>query len=400
MKKKFDLKIVILMLGIIILSLGITALVVINSISSTNVIPSDAVLNGENISDVIRNAYIISTDNNTIKYYYNGKIYEYKGKLDKQCSKIVDLIFDGKKIVGIISKENYIIGKVEYNEKDMLTYVDGKAYSIDDNLAVYQVNKDTVKQQLPEIINSKKCSVYLSNGKICALVENQDSSDSSNTNVRVIIRNNDSIYFDNLWIYGENLRVNDKETKKKSTRKRKSSKKKTEEVVKETDTDVESITDVDEATEYLEDIINFTSEEWEDEEKTLRDKLTSLEIRPDLNPDDVKKLIAKLSETYTDIKGRLVDVERSANSLEKQIKDIKTLNSIGSNATERNLAATKAVMFFKKNPDDEKAVDLEQYLLMLKHKVNFYKYCIDTMGYNRQLLITFASVFKIEINNM
>lgn len=194
--------------------------------------------------------------------------------------------------------------------------------------------------------------------------------------------------------------VEPKETKKKSTRKRKSSKKKTEEVVKETDTDVESITNVDEATEYLEDIINFTSEEWEDEEKTLRDKLTSLEIRPDLNPDDVKKLIAKLSETYTDIKGRLVDVERSANSLEKQIKDIKTLNSIGSNATERNLAATKAVMFFKKNPDDEKTVDLEQYLLMLKHKVNFYKYCIDTMGYNRQLLITFASVFKIEINNM
>lgn len=198
----------------------------------------------------------------------------------------------------------------------------------------------------------------------------------------------------------EEVEVEPKETKKKSTRKRKSSKKKTEEVVKETDADVESITDVDEATEYLEDIINFTSEEWEDEEKTLRDKLTSLEIRPDLNPDDVKKLIAKLSETYTDIKGRLVDVERSANSLEKQIKDIKTLNSIGSNATERNLAATKAVMFFKKNPDDEKAVDLEQYLLMLKHKVNFYKYCIDTMGYNRQLLITFASVFKIEINNM
>ena len=198
----------------------------------------------------------------------------------------------------------------------------------------------------------------------------------------------------------EEVEVEPKETKKKSARKRKSSKKKTEEVAKETDTDVESITDVDEATEYLEDIINFTSEEWEDEEKTLRDKLTSLEIRPDLNPDDVKKLIAKLSETYTDIKGRLVDVERSANSLEKQIKDIKTLNSIGSNATERNLAATKAVMFFKKNPDDEKTVDLEQYLLMLKHKVNFYKYCIDTMGYNRQLLITFASVFKIEINNM
>ena len=190
------------------------------------------------------------------------------------------------------------------------------------------------------------------------------------------------------------------EPKKKSTRKRKTTKKKVEETVKEINTDIETITDVNEATEYLEDIINFTSEEWEEEEKDLRDKLVSLAVRPDLNPDDVKKLIGELSTAYTDIKGRLVDVEKSANSLEKQIKDIKTLNSVGSNATERNLNATKAVMFFKKNPEDEKAVDLEQYLLMLKHKVNFYKYCIDTMGYNRQLLITFASVFKIEINNM
>lgn len=192
----------------------------------------------------------------------------------------------------------------------------------------------------------------------------------------------------------------DAEPKKKSTRKRKTTKKKVEETVKEINTDVETITDVNEATEYLEDIINFTSEEWEEEEKDLRDKLVSLAVRPDLNPDDVKKLIGELSTAYTDIKGRLVDVEKSANSLEKQIKDIKTLNSVGSNATERNLNATKAIMFFKKNPEDEKAVDLEQYLLMLKHKVNFYKYCIDTMGYNRQLLITFASVFKIEINNM
>lgn len=195
------------------------------------------------------------------------------------------------------------------------------------------------------------------------------------------------------------VEVESKETKKKSANKRRKSTKKKAEEHKE-DIDIETITDVNEATEYLEDIINFTSSEWEDEEKELRDKLVSLAVRPDLNPDDVKKLIGELSIAYTDIKGRLVDVEKTANSLEKQIKDIKTLNSIGSNATERNLNATKAVMFFKKNPDDEKAVDLEQYLLMLKHKINFYKYCIDTMGYNRQLLITFASVFKIEINNM
>lgn len=278
-----------------------------------------------------------------------------------------------------------------------------------------KMTKKSLKAEKPKMTKNEEIQENIENENIeesVEIAENQDLEENAKIDVNadqkidLSMGENDE---DEKISENENSEENsttdeedkvDAEPKKKSTRKRKTTKKKVEETVKEINTDVETITDVNEATEYLEDIINFTSDEWEEEEKELRDELVSLAVRHDLNPDDVKKLIGKLSTAYTDIKGRLVDVEKSANSLEKQIKDIKTLNSVGSNATERNLNATKAVMFFKKNPEDEKAVDLEQYLLMLKHKVNFYKYCIDTMGYNRQLLITFASVFKIEINNM
>jgi hypothetical protein len=185
-------------------------------------------------------------------------------------------------------------------------------------------------------------------------------------------------------------------TKKKTTRKRTTKK------AKENKEDKEAavITDANEAEEYLQDILNYTTEEWEEEENALRNKLKELTVRADLNPDEIRVLLGKLSESYIEVKDRLISTERVANSLEKKIKDVKTLAALeGTNQIERNANAVRAITCFKKDPKDEKGVDLEQYLLMLKHKVNFYDYCVKAMEYNRQLLITFSSVFKIEINN-
>lgn len=182
-----------------------------------------------------------------------------------------------------------------------------------------------------------------------------------------------------------------KTTRKKTTKKAKENKE---------DKEVAVITDANEAEEYLQDILNYTTEEWEEEENALRNKLKELTVRADLNPDEIRVLLGKLSESYIEVKDRLISTERVANSLEKKIKDVKTLAALeGSNAIERNANAVRAITCFKKDPKDEKGVDLEQYLLMLKHKVNFYDYCVKAMEYNRQLLITFSSVFKIEINN-
>lgn len=186
--------------------------------------------------------------------------------------------------------------------------------------------------------------------------------------------------------------------KKKTTRKRTT--KKAKENKEDKDKEAAVITDANEAEEYLQDILNYTTEEWEEEENALRNKLKELTVRADLNPDEVRVLLGKLSESYIEVKDRLISTERIANSLEKKIKDVKTLAALeGTNQIERNANAVRAITCFKKDPKDEKGVDLEQYLLMLKHKVNFYDYCVKAMEYNRQLLITFSSVFKIEINN-
>lgn len=192
-----------------------------------------------------------------------------------------------------------------------------------------------------------------------------------------------------------------KKTRRKSTAKKVKEAK--EEITEGGVTEIKQcavMTDANKAEEYLQDVLIYSTEEWEAEEDALRNKLKELTVRADLNPDEIRILLGKLSESYIEVKDRLISTERIADSLETKIKNIRTLASVGgTNATERNVKGILAVTCFKKDPKDEEGVDLEQYLLMLKHKINFYDYCAKAMEYNRQLLITFSSVFKIEINN-
>lgn len=192
-----------------------------------------------------------------------------------------------------------------------------------------------------------------------------------------------------------------KKTRRKSTAKKVKETK--EEITEEGVTEIKPcavITDAKKAEEYLQDVLIYSTEEWEAEEDALRNRLKELTVRADLNPDEIRILLGKLSESYIEVKDRLISTERIADSLETKIKNIRTLASVGgTNAAERNVKGVLAVTCFKKDPKDKEGVDLEQYLLMLKHKINFYDYCARAMEYNRQLLITFSSVFKIEINN-
>lgn len=192
-----------------------------------------------------------------------------------------------------------------------------------------------------------------------------------------------------------------KKTRKKSTAKKVKEAK--EEITEGEVTEIKQcavMTDAKKAEEYLQDVLIYSTEEWEAEEDALRNKLKELTVRADLNPDEIRILLGKLSESYIEVKDRLISTKRIADSLETKIKNIRTLASVGGmNATERNIRGILAVTCFKKDPKDKEGVDLEQYLLMLKHKINFYDYCAKAMEYNRQLLITFSSVFKIEINN-
>lgn len=189
--------------------------------------------------------------------------------------------------------------------------------------------------------------------------------------------------------------VKEKKSKKKITKETKKTKIKEDEVV---DDDKNRITDFSEATEYLRGVINFSSEEWEQEKELIRNKVQSICISTDLTPDSAKKLISQLSETYTSLMNRLQDSEQEYRAIEKQIRDIKIENSIGTNKQERDINALKAVKNYKKNKN-AKIIDLELYFLVIQDKVTFFKGQADIVEKNRQLLITFSSLFKIEINN-
>ena len=277
----------------------------------------------------------------------------------------------------IVEEESYKIANTDVNDNSKIEFVDGE-----------------------NLENEKKSEVEKSEEVIVESLEVKDEND--NTTLTVDSEGEiEEVSEPVEETVKEEVEVETK-PKKKTTRKRTTKKAKENKEVKEDKEDKGAvvITDANEAEEYLQDILNYTTEEWEEEENALRNKLKELTVRADLNPDEIRVLLGKLSESYIEVKDRLISTERVANSLEKKIKDVKTLAALeGSNAIERNANAVRAITCFKKDPKDEKGVDLEQYLLMLKHKVNFYDYCTKAMEYNRQLLITFSSVFKIEINN-
>lgn len=200
-----------------------------------------------------------------------------------------------------------------------------------------------------------------------------------------------------------------KETPKKNKRKRKTKKEKEEElaakelkIVASTEVSLEdnavSFTniDIDKAEEILSDVIVPVPEYWESEKSEIDGMLSSIIITEELDPTSIKTLVSEMSKTYTTVQKRLQEAKSNYESLKDMIDAVKSLNATGSSADERKYNATKAVMHYKKE-DEEEAVDLLAYLRFNRERYEYYNSALKTIDMNRQLLITFSAAFKLEL---
>ena len=81
-------------------------------------------------------------------------------------------------------------------------------------------------------------------------------------------------------------------------------------------------------------------------------------------------------------------------NLKDIIEEVKTVSSVGSNSEERKMNAMYAI---KNYEYEESIVDLTVLLKFYRERQEFYDSCMKEIEVNRQMLITFASVFKIEL---
>ena len=179
-------------------------------------------------------------------------------------------------------------------------------------------------------------------------------------------------------------------SKKKSSRK----KKKEKEEVKAKPKENKEPVDLEEAEELMLDIIMPCAEGWAEEKEKINGMLSKIVITEELDPTSVKLLIADMSKTLREIIMLSTEAKVALANLKDIIEEVKTVSSVGSNSEERKMNAMYAI---KNYEYEESIVDLTILLKFYRERQEFYDAAIKEIEINRQMLITFGSVFKLEL---
>ena len=180
------------------------------------------------------------------------------------------------------------------------------------------------------------------------------------------------------------------EVKPKS--KKKSNKKKKKEEVKAKEN--KETVDLEKAEELMLDIIMPCAEGWAEEKEKINGMLSKIVITEELDPTSVKLLIADMSKTLREIIMLSTEAKVALANLKDIIEEVKTVSSVGSNSEERKMNAMYAI---KNYEYEESIVDLTVLLKFYRERQEFYEAAVKEIEINRQMLITFGSVFKLEL---
>ena len=182
------------------------------------------------------------------------------------------------------------------------------------------------------------------------------------------------------------------EVKPKS--KKKSNKKKKKEEVKAEPKENKEPVDLEKAEELMLDIIMPCAEGWAEEKEKINGMLSKIVITEELDPTSVKLLIADMSKTLREIIMLSTEAKVALANLKDIIEEVKTVSSVGSNSEERKMNAMYAI---KNYEYEESIVDLTVLLKFYRERQEFYDAAVKEIEINRQMLITFGSVFKLEL---
>ena len=180
---------------------------------------------------------------------------------------------------------------------------------------------------------------------------------------------------------------------KPKSKKKSSRKKKKEEVKAEPKENKESV-DLEKAEELMLDTIMPCAEGWQDEKEKINGMLSKIVITEELDPTSVKTLIADMSKTLREIIMLSTESKVALANLKDIIEEVKTVSSVGANSEERKMNAMYAI---KNYEYEESIVDLTVLLKFYRERQEFYDAAIKEIEINRQMLITFGSVFKLEL---
>ena len=181
------------------------------------------------------------------------------------------------------------------------------------------------------------------------------------------------------------------EEEPKPKAKKKSSKKKKEPTVAKENQEAIGI---QRAEEIMIDIIMPCSEGWNEEKERVNGMLDKIIITEELDPTSIKALLADMSSALRELIMLAQESKTSHSNLKDIMESVKAENYTGANSEERKLNANHAQRNYV---IDGQVVDLTELARFYREREDFYEAAVKQIEINRQMLITFGSVFKIEL---
>ena len=191
--------------------------------------------------------------------------------------------------------------------------------------------------------------------------------------------------------------ANKEEVKAPVKAKAKSSKKKAQpKQEKSEDPNVVTITKIEDVESIIAPQILPEPEGWKEEKERINELVNKTMITEELDPTSVRSLLQDMSTAYREIAIKAEEANTFYDNLQDQIKHIREKNYIGSNAEERKLNSANSVSNYVN--ENGECVDLMSYSYFARARASFYNSALKNVETNRQMLITFSSVFKIELS--
>lgn len=179
---------------------------------------------------------------------------------------------------------------------------------------------------------------------------------------------------------------------KPKTKKKSSRRKKKEESI-ESKENKEAV-DLEKAEELMLDTIMPCAEGWAEEKKRVNGMLNKIVITEELDPTSVKSLIADMSSTLRELIILATESKVALANLKDIMEEVRIASSTGTNSEERKMNGMYAM---KNYEHDESIIDLTVLLKFYRERQEFYEAAVKEIEINRQMLITFGSVFKLEL---
>ena len=193
-----------LMILIVIFSLGLTAIILAGLIDDADGKEAkhwffeESIQTGRPVE--LKNVYVFSNANNKLEFIYDDMAYSIDGQLEDEYIGVADIVVNGERIEKIRIKPDCETGVL--NSYDMETICierdELSSMPITEDVVVYKTSGERIEEADWEelIVGVSHIRCVLEKGKVCAII----LEDEVVSEIRVILKNGKSIFYDNLYI--------------------------------------------------------------------------------------------------------------------------------------------------------------------------------------------------------